>query len=885
MKATRKIITSVALGTVCVISAVAIAPNLAHAMVIRGAVNETTFTLNADDSPTSESHVASVDKTYRGHTTYRFTEVGYNATGLCTLFEGGRIVKTNDSGYSNGLESITATFTSGELRVVTMYETNDKTYFTYTLTSGVSQAIAGNYFYLEAESDVSLTSFTVNYGCTAGSKQTAPTSTQDLRLNFNAFEDYATVQKIDNDVYFVLKGNYNQTPMASAIRIYHDGPSYYISPSRMDVYPTDSAATVYFKLSGTPFVDAQVPVYYPHMSYNGSTGNLLIYRLVDSKQTAPNPLTTQYDDDALYEIKFPNLAGGMVSINLDFDNLMSPYKRYVKECAAESKTVNSKLILRDTLTKWVVASGYGMGVEYKDGYYYAVRTNKGSTFIVDKLTLGAGGWTVVASSNAVGVSDSTSNDLGRLFIYHDKIYTMDYRAASIEAGHLFQAFNISDMSTVAQEDITLSFGGIAESKIISAAFNDDSDTFVVLASDSFGGSGKLYIYDETNLTTPRANITVALSGENPGKIKDVAFYKDVAVVLQAKDGGGIVFQEFSAAGGTNDKWQQNYACSTRVPAFTATTFNAQALCFNDDGQYVINYASWGGNGDTHTLGIFDVGDALEEETLLNKVVDLRYGTRDALEVTLQETGISQSSYTIQQSAATDGTYVYMLMDKAANQKGRVQKFDMSTYTFTGENSAEFDLAASQVWGAPTSALSYFDGHLHLFGFNGNIYRFANKQDGTVDLSSSEQISNPFEDFTGVIYGISQSRDGEYAVTNNAGLVHIYSQEKALLRTFSAPGRQSFYGNEDYIYVLSSADSTASTWPAGTINVYSYHGSLLFSLTVSGLGDDGEGGSQREKANLANCPSFFEFEGESYLTVGTWTPTYFFDIYKLDYPLK
>lgn len=880
MKATRKIITSVALGTVCLISAVAISPNIARAISIRGAVNDTTWTLNADDSPTNEAHVASVDKTYRGYTTYRFTEVGYNATGLCTLFEGGRIVKLNDNGYSNGLESITATFTSGDLRVVTMYETNDKTYFTYTLTSGVPQAISGNYFYLEAESDVSLTSFTVNYGCTAGSKQTAPTSTQDLRLNFNAFEDYATVQKIDGDVYFVLKGNYNQTPMASAIRIYHDGPSHYLSASRLDVYPTESAATVYFKLSGSSFVDAKVSVYYPHMSYNGSTGNLLIYRLVEGKQTAPSPLTTQYDEDAVYSINFPNLAGGMVSINLSYDNLMTPYKRYVKECAVEGKTVNSKLIIKDTLTKWVNASGYGMGVEYYDGYYYAVRTNKSSTFIVDKLTLGPGGWTIVASSDAVGVSDSNSNDLGRLFIYHDKIYTMDYRADSIAAGHLFQAFNLSDLSIVDQEDITLSFGGIAESKIISAAFNDDSDTFVVLASNSYGGAGKLYIYNETDLTTPRATVTVALNGGS-GNIRDVAFYKDVAVVLQSTDGGGIVFQEFSAAGGTNDKWQQNYSCSTKIPAFTATAFNAQALCFNDDGQYVLNYASWGGNGDTHTLGIFDVGDVLE--TLLSKVVDLRYGVRDALEVTLQETGISQSSYTIQQSAATDGTYVYMLMDKAANQKGRVQKFDMSTYTFTGENSAEFDLASSQVWGAPTSALSYFDGHLHLFGHNGSIYRFANKQDGTVDLSSSEQISNPFPDFSGVIYGISQSREGEYAVTNNAGLVHIYSQEKALLRTFSAPGKQSFYGNEDYIYVLSSRDSTASKWPAGTINVYSYHGSLLFSLTVSDLGNDD--GSQRELANLANCPSFFEFKGESYLTVGTWTPTYFFDIYKLDYPLK
>lgn len=881
MKVTGSAIKYAGFGAICLLSGISLTPNFALIFATGGNNVKTVWTLDADDSPTNETQVDSVDKTYLGYTTYRFTNVGNNPSGLCVLYEGGRIVKINDDGYSNGLESIVATFTNGTLKLVSMFDTSDDTYFTYTLTSGVTQEIMGNYFYLEAVSDVALTSFTVNYGCTVGSRQAAPVSDTNLRLNFNAFEDYATVQKIDDDVYFVLKGTYNQTPMASSIRIYHDGPSYYISASKMEVFPNTTCCTIYYKLSGNAFVTDSISTYYPHLSYNGSTGNALIYRIVDSKQTAPSPLTSKVDADAAYSIKFPNLAGGMVSIDIKYDDLMTPYSRYKIECDAEGKTANNKFILRETLSKWVTTSGYGMGVEYKDGYYYAVRTNKSSSFIVDKLQLGNGGWTVVATSPAVGVSDSTTNDLGRIFIYDNKVYSIDYRAAATKQ---FFAFNLSDMTQVDPEDITLSFGGIEETYIISAAFNDDTDTFAVLAANGFSGNGKLYLYNEADLTTPRATITVAISGGS-GNLRDVAFYKNTVTVLQSSNGSGIVLQEFSAKGGSNDKCQQNYSVNTQITTFISNNFNAQGICFNDDGQYVFSYASWGNHSDTHTLGIFDVGDAPAEDTLLNKYIGVRYGTRNDVSAELLATNITgESDYVIQQSAATDGTYVYMLMDVNANRKGRVQKFDMSTHTFTGENSAEFNMAASNVWGAPTNSLSYFDGHLHLMTHDGALYKFDNKQDGTVDLSSSELVSNPFPGFTGTLFGVSQSKDGTYAASNNAGLIHIYTEEKVLVKTFQGVnGKQAFFGSADYLYVLSSDNSKSTTWPSATLNIYSYNGSLLLTKTISNLGN--EDGSARTQANLANAPSFFEFNGESYLTVGTWTPTYFFDLYKVDCTLK
>lgn len=845
---------------------------------------DTVWTLDANDSPTNEVKVDYVEKTYRSYTTYGFNNVGYLNNGLCVLYEGGKIQKVNDNGATYGLASISVTF-SGSLQVVSMYEKTDATYFTYTLESGVNEIIVGNYFYLEALEDTRINSFTVNYACVGAYESIAPNPSDNLRLTFNK-DNYATVEEINGHAYFVLRGNYNETPMNKAISLWHDNNTYIMPAEKTVVYQETSECDVYFNLSNTSIFEDKLIVYYPHISYNGVNANNLVYRIVkgeDGTSTHVAPTASKIaHNGAFIEIKFPNLAGGMVSIDFMRDNILTPYKYYNLSSEIAGKTPSNRLIERERFQNWSpsTGAGYGKGVEYYNGYYYAVRSIANALYI-DKISFN-GSWIVEASSDPVNIDYGKDKDVGRIFAYDGKIYTFDYTSLLTESVTKLIAFDAKTLERVDDSKVTLSFGGIdaKEILILAADHSEENNTFVVLALSNTDGlitnsghTAHLYIYDDTNLETPRAVINV-LSGIT---LRDVAIYKDVAEVLASGNGGSLVLQDFTILR-EKEAWQKKYPLEAKLGSATSSGYNHQALTYNDKGQIVLASASWGGFTGKHALSIFDVGDNVANDSLYNHVLFKQNTSTATIEKSLVKGAISTADYVCQQGAAvTDDGKVYFLLDNAANQAGIVQQIDVNTGDYIGNPSAKLELSDHQQFQAPSNGISYFDGHLHVFGINGKIYRFENDNQGNVDLTYVKEVENPF---TGIdnelrIFNVSVDREGRYAVSalkqEAKTTIYVYNSNKELEHSFVVStgglGLQSVFGTKDYIYVNGSKDSDLTAWPKATIDVYSYNGSKLYTHTFDNLGN--EDGSERTIECLANCPSYFEVNGKAYITVNTW----------------
>lgn len=157
---------------------------------------------NAQHFELNDSNQPSIDDSGSGSLTYNefahfsYTGASSNATGHVSLADGGTLFKNE---ASNSLSSFQVSF-SGNLILHTGYNGVEDTCYEYTLESGVSTEVKGNYFKLISSGTTDISEIIIDFGCEEEDIEThTPSSdwTHDENKHWHECEDPNCVRKLD----------------------------------------------------------------------------------------------------------------------------------------------------------------------------------------------------------------------------------------------------------------------------------------------------------------------------------------------------------------------------------------------------------------------------------------------------------------------------------------------------------------------------------------------------------------------------------------------------------------------------------------------------------------------------------------------------------------
>lgn len=157
--------------------------------------NTTHIVLNNTNQPTITAS-GSGSLTYNEYASFSYVGASSNATGHVSLNDGGTIYKNE---VSNSLSSFLVSF-SGNLILHTGYDGVEDTCYEYTLESGVSTEVRGNYFKLISSGATDIESINISFGCvTEDSESHTPSSdwTHNETKHWHECEDPNCVRKLD----------------------------------------------------------------------------------------------------------------------------------------------------------------------------------------------------------------------------------------------------------------------------------------------------------------------------------------------------------------------------------------------------------------------------------------------------------------------------------------------------------------------------------------------------------------------------------------------------------------------------------------------------------------------------------------------------------------
>lgn len=157
--------------------------------------NTTHIVLNNTNQPTITAS-GSGSLTYNEYASFSYAGASSNATGHVSLNDGGTIYKNE---VSNSLSSFLVSF-SGNLILHTGYDGVEDTCYEYTLESGVSTEVRGNYFKLISSGATDIESINISFGCvTEDSESHTPSSdwTHNETKHWHECEDPNCVRKLD----------------------------------------------------------------------------------------------------------------------------------------------------------------------------------------------------------------------------------------------------------------------------------------------------------------------------------------------------------------------------------------------------------------------------------------------------------------------------------------------------------------------------------------------------------------------------------------------------------------------------------------------------------------------------------------------------------------
>lgn len=156
--------------------------------------NTTHIVLNNTNQPNITSGSGSL--TYNGYAHFSYVGASSNATGHVSLADNGELYKNE---ASNSLSSFLVSF-SGNLILHTGYNGVDDTCYEYTLESGVSTDVRGNYFKLISSGATDIESIDISFGCVTEDSEThTPSSdwTHNETKHWHECEDPNCVRKLD----------------------------------------------------------------------------------------------------------------------------------------------------------------------------------------------------------------------------------------------------------------------------------------------------------------------------------------------------------------------------------------------------------------------------------------------------------------------------------------------------------------------------------------------------------------------------------------------------------------------------------------------------------------------------------------------------------------
>lgn len=223
---------------------------------------ETTTPVSISNSVTDSSNYSSLTYEHNPYVHLNFTYVKAGGT-VGTIKAHSTITKTE---ASYGLQSITVNFSSGTLTAQTWYEEGDLVKRNYTLSSGVTTYVDGNYFRLTAgNADVTIDSIDVNSQCLT------PTSKPATSADIASYSSVTLEEDLTNkEHYWVLNGSLksSSTYLSNDIKIYDGSKELAID----EVYLEGSS----FQIKANIFKSAKslgTDLFYPHMKINGQNVN------------------------------------------------------------------------------------------------------------------------------------------------------------------------------------------------------------------------------------------------------------------------------------------------------------------------------------------------------------------------------------------------------------------------------------------------------------------------------------------------------------------------------------------------------------------------------------------------------------------------------------
>ncbi|GEM_PF-5498595 len=157
--------------------------------------NTTHIVLNNTNQPNITSGSGSL--TYNGYAHFSYVGASSNATGHVSLADNGELYKNE---ASNSLSSFLVSF-SGNLILHTGYNGVDDTCYEYTLESGVSTDVRGNYFKLISSGATDIESIDISFGCV-----TEDSETHNYSSEWTTNETYHWHECLDE--HCVRKGEY-----------------------------------------------------------------------------------------------------------------------------------------------------------------------------------------------------------------------------------------------------------------------------------------------------------------------------------------------------------------------------------------------------------------------------------------------------------------------------------------------------------------------------------------------------------------------------------------------------------------------------------------------------------------------------------------------------